>query len=55
MKIKFLKQSRIGDHIWYVTNLKKFKQKYPKWKMLYPLRKIIWEIVREQKKLLNDK
>ena len=24
-------QSRIGDHIWYITNLTKFKKHYPEW------------------------
>jgi CDP-paratose 2-epimerase len=55
MKIKFLKKTRIGDHIWYVTNLNKFKKKYPKWKMFYSLRKIILEIVREQSRKQDKK
>ena len=26
---------RIGDHIWYISNLKKFRNHYPKWKQKY--------------------
>ena len=34
IKIKktILKQNRIGDHIWYISNMKKFKKDYPNWK-----------------------
>ena len=28
---KFEKQNRVGDHIWYVSSMKKFKKHYPKW------------------------
>lgn len=29
------KQERIGDHIWYISNVSKFKKDYPKWKYQY--------------------
>jgi CDP-paratose 2-epimerase len=44
---KILKQNRVGDHIWYVSNMKKFKQKYPKWKQKYSTTKIIKELIKE--------
>ena len=53
MKVKILNKNRIGDHIWYVSNINKFKKYYPKWKMKYSLKKIIQEIIQEQKKLLK--
>ena len=43
------KSNRIGDHIWYISDLRKFN-KYPRWKMKYNLNKIIAEIVKEQTK-----
>ena len=48
MKIKISKTNRIGDHIWYASNLNKFKKNYPKWKMKYDLKKIIIEIINQQ-------
>ena len=34
----------MGDHIWYISNLSKFKH-YPKWKQKYNTEKIINELV----------
>ena len=48
MRIKISKKNRLGDHIWYVTNLNKFKKKYPKWKIQYSLKQIISEIIIKQ-------
>ena len=45
IKKKFLKQSRTGDHIWYISNLKKFKKDYPNWKQKYNTKRIIKELV----------
>lgn len=45
IKKKFLKNNRIGDHIWYISNMKKFKNHYPKWKQTYSTNKIIKELI----------
>tara|TARA_A100001011_G_scaffold331349_1_gene357687 strand:+ start:1269 stop:2318 length:1050 start_codon:yes stop_codon:yes gene_type:complete len=47
IKKKILKQNRIGDHIWYVSNTKKFKKKYPNWKQKFSTRKIIYELIEQ--------
>jgi CDP-paratose 2-epimerase len=39
------KKERTGDHQWYITDLKKFKTHYPKWKLKYNTKKIIDEIL----------
>ena len=39
------KKPRVGDHIWYVSNLKKFKSHYPNWKQKYNTKKILEEII----------
>ena len=39
------KQNRVGDHIWYISNMKKFKNHYPKWKQIYSSEKIIDELL----------
>ena len=41
----FLSESRIGDHIWYITNNNKFKKNFPKWKQKYDYKMIIDEII----------
>jgi len=43
---KILKKPRIGDHIWYITDLSKFKKQYPNWKQKYNTRKIIEDLLR---------
>ena len=45
IKKNFLKKNRIGDHIWYVSSMKKFKKDYPNWKQKYSTKKIIEELV----------
>ena len=42
---KKIKQNRVGDHIWYISNTKKFKKHYPKWKQRYNNLKIIEELI----------
>jgi len=39
------KQNRVGDHIWYISNMKKFKKHYPKWKQNFSTNKIIEELI----------
>ncbi len=45
IKKKLIRIPRVGDHIWYISNLKKFKKHYPNWKQKYNTKKIIEEIV----------
>ncbi len=45
IKRKFIKQNRVGDHIWYITNNNKFKKDYPNWKQKYNTKKIIKELI----------
>lgn len=44
---KVLKENRIGDHIWYISSMKRFKKRYPKWKQKYSTKKIIEELINE--------
>jgi len=37
--------NRVGDHIWYVSDLKRFKRDYPDWKMQYGLRETLSQMV----------
>ena len=49
MKIKIkkllIKQNRIGDHIWYISSMKKFKKHYPNWTQKYSTKKIIDQLI----------
>ncbi len=45
IKKKYLKKNRVGDHIWYISDLSKFKKDYPKWSVSYNSKSIIDEII----------
>jgi len=45
IKRKILNQNRVGDHIWYVSSMKKFKKHYPNWKQKYSTGKILRELI----------
>ena len=45
VKKTYHKANRIGDHIWYVTDTKKFRKHYPNWKQKYNTKKIIEELI----------
>ena len=36
--------SRVGDHIWWISDVRKFKKHYPGWKFRYGIREILEEI-----------
>ncbi|HEY0368555.1 MAG TPA: NAD-dependent epimerase/dehydratase family protein [Chthoniobacterales bacterium] len=41
---EYVEDNRIGDHIWWISDVRKFQQHYPKWKFRYGLREILEEI-----------
>ncbi len=45
MNVAYDDRNRIGDHIWYVSDTRKFQQHYPAWKYSYDLERILTEIV----------
>lgn len=47
-------KNRIGDHIWYVSSVEKFKKDYPEWEYTYDIRTMIEEIYDGQKELPLD-
>ena len=44
--IEYLDENRIGDHIWYISDISKFRKHYPDWDFKYSLDDIIEEICR---------
>lgn len=45
IKKNFIKENRIGDHIWYISDNSKFKKDYPNWKQSYSIKKIVKELI----------
>ena len=44
-KYKVLKQNRIGDHIWWISDNSKFQKHYPNWKINVSLKKSLEQMV----------
>ena len=38
-------EARIGDHIWYISDVSKFQSHYPEWKYEYDIRSILTEMI----------
>ena len=45
VKKTYKKENRVGDHIWYISNTKKFRNHFPNWKQKYGTNEIIEELV----------
>jgi CDP-paratose 2-epimerase len=46
LKWQYEEKNRIGDHVWWISDVRKFQQHYPGWKFCYGLREIADEIFR---------
>ena len=44
MKTTYVETNRIGDHIWWISDTRKFKSHYPDWRQRYDLKAILVEI-----------
>ncbi len=45
----YSEEARSGDHMWYITNLKKFQSHYPAWQQKYDLVRTLKEIYEAQR------
>ena len=43
----YVESNRIGDHIWWISDVSKFKSHYPSWKLTYTVADILKEIFNE--------
>ena len=41
MNVAFKEQNRIGDHMWWVSDITKFQKHFPEWTQQYNLEKIM--------------
>jgi CDP-paratose 2-epimerase len=48
MDWSYEKTNRIGDHIWWISDVRKFQRHYPDWVFCYGIREILEEIVEVQ-------
>ena len=44
LEFSYLEDNRIGDHIWYISDVRKFQNHYPDWKYEYDIDGILGEI-----------
>ncbi|TGN08047.1 NAD-dependent epimerase/dehydratase family protein [Leptospira ilyithenensis] len=44
MNYTYMEDNRIGDHIWYISDVRKFQKHYPDWKYNYDLNDILVQI-----------
>ncbi len=44
LKYTYFDESRKGDHIWYISSLRKFQSHYPEWKQKYSLNETLRQI-----------
>lgn len=49
MNYSYSEQNRSGDHIWYISDVRRFQQHYPQWAYKYSLEDIVGQIVEEMK------
>ncbi|KKQ66361.1 MAG: hypothetical protein US86_C0006G0041 [Candidatus Daviesbacteria bacterium GW2011_GWA2_38_24] len=45
LKYTLSNEARSGDHVWYISDVRKFQNHYPEWKYKYDIRTIIKEII----------
>ncbi|MBF0626141.1 MAG: NAD-dependent epimerase/dehydratase family protein [Magnetococcales bacterium] len=50
----YVESNRTGDHIWWVSDLRKFKSHYPGWELTYRLEEILNEIYQALSERLQD-
>jgi CDP-paratose 2-epimerase len=45
MKVTYQEESRIGDHIWWISDVRRFQSHYPDWHYRYNIYEILKEII----------
>ena len=44
MNVTYSEENRIGDHIWYISDTRRFQSHYPEWSYTYDIRRILEEV-----------
>ncbi len=53
LRYDYVEENRIGDHIWWISNLDKFKSHFPQWDLSYDVNAILEEIYDIQKSVVS--
>lgn len=53
LEYEYVDKNRVGDHIWWISSMHKFKSHYPQWQMQFDLKAIIRETYEIQRILLK--
>lgn len=53
MKTSYSETNRTGDHIWWISDVRKFEKHYPQWKFTYNVQRLIKEIYAEMTERLK--
>ena len=48
LNYRIVEQNRAGDHIWYISDVRKFQSHYPEWRYTYNLQEILEALCDEQ-------
>jgi len=51
--IEYSEKPRIGDHIWYISDVSKFKNHYPQWNFTYSIDQILTRMCKEMEARAN--
>ena len=49
MNYSYTNDNRSGDHIWYISDVNKFKSHYPNWEYKYSLRDTLTQMFEKMK------
>jgi CDP-paratose 2-epimerase len=49
MNLNYVQQNRSGDHVWWISDISKFKSHYKDWELTYSIDSIISEIIKNIK------
>ena len=55
MNHEYVDENRIGDHIWYISDVRKFQGHYPDWRYKYDIDAILKEIYEGNAERLGGK
>lgn len=50
LRYKINKNARIGDHIWYISDVRKFRKDYPDWNYKYDIKTILIDMIKVAEK-----
>ena len=54
LSFSYTENNRIGDHIWYVSDVSKFQSHYPKWEFTYGIKETLTEMYHSLKERVGE-